>query len=155
MKFILMILVMVSLVSCGKTGGSSSSNGPQEEQDRDGYLHTDAHEETELLNVTVNEAVSISGGQITFNRPVSVQDTGHRTSCSLSIASGETWQYRETSKGLEFIFPDGSKASLRPVSRTSGITGTWTSVVTKNGMKISRRYAILQDRMIINQDCEL
>lgn len=163
MKFILMILVALSLISCGKGGSTSSvasGSRAQEEQGRestprsDGYLATTRDNEPELLNVTINEVVTISGGRITFNRPVTVQNSGSRMTCLLSIGPGEVWQFRETSSGLEINFPDGTKASLRPVGRMNGINGSWSWSGSKDGVRTTRRYAILTDRLIINQDCE-
>lgn len=161
MKFILMSIFACLLVSCGKNGGPSAltEDAKQEEQETtsprlDGYLDSNSVPETELLNVSLNETVTVAGDTIVFNRPVFIQDKGMRITCSLVISAGEIWHLEKTPEGMEIVFPSGARESLMPSGNTNGTTGIWNAIVSKDNVRIRRRYSFLPNRLIINQDCE-
>ena len=159
MKLILMILVIVSIVSCGKDNSSShgSDNSREEQEDipgRNGYLDANNVGETELLNVTGKVSMTLSGDRIVINSPLALKDTGSRTSCSISIKAGEIWHFRMGNNGMELELPDGTRQLLKAIGNGSEVIGSWIWTGNNGGTKLRRRYSFLSNTLIINQDCE-
>lgn len=141
-------LMLILLVSCGKNGSSSGTSSPQQETTRRGHIDTATQGETELLNVTTSEAIVLENDRLTFNRPVSLQDSGMRIKCSFSVNAGDIWHFQRRGNVMDMEMPNGSRYLLK----ASGSSWIWNG--TENGMKVRRRFTILRDRIIINQDCE-
>lgn len=162
MKLISMILLIITLVSCGKQNSSPSSSKDtrQEEQEggrnsgRNGYVDANKVGETELLNVTGKVSTSISGDRISINSSLNIQEMGSRLSCSLTIKSGEIWHFRLTNSGMELELPDGTRQLLKAVGKGGEVIGSWVWTGNNGGIRIQRRYSFLSNSLIINQDCE-
>lgn len=157
MRLYILLLLSFVLISCGKQGGSSSPSSPEQQEGRreHGYIETERSVETELLNVTLSEAVSVSGDRINFPRATYVLDSGQRRSCKINISAGEIWHVRRSGNSLLLELPSGRRLTLHSVTNSSqDVFGSWNWKGNENGMKIQRRYTILPDRIVINQDCE-
>lgn len=155
MKAILMILMIISIVSCGKNNPAR-----QEEQERNlrpdeiGYVDTSHIGETELLNVTAKIGTTLSEDRIIFSSAFSLQEAGLKISCSFSVSDDEVWHFRKSLNGIELDFPDGSRQTLKPVGNNSNLIGSWIWSGTIGDMKIRRRYTFFNNGLVINQDCE-
>jgi hypothetical protein len=163
MKIVFMMMFIFVLASCGKDSGGSGSSTPstestrgrQTELTRNGYVDTSSRGETDLLNVTLNAGININGDRITFDRGVQAMDRGSRLSCSFSVQSGEMWTFSITGESLRLTLSSGKILNMRKLSGPeNSILGNWLWQGSEDGMRLFRRLSILENRMIINQDCE-
>lgn len=161
MKHVFMMLFVFLLAACGKDSGSgavSTVNVDSEQNGsefiRNGYVDATARGETDLLNVTLNEQISISGDRISFMRPAQATDRGNKFSCSFTIPSNEQWTFAVAGHELRLTTSSGKIMNLKRIGSGSDLVGRWLWKGSEDGMRIMRRITFLSDRIIINQDCE-
>ena len=153
-KFIF-LLSAILLVSCGKQTQSSNGSSKQEREETDeNYLEVDAHESSDLLNVTADIPIEIEGDRIIFKSSRQLKDVGSRISCGLTINSGDIYAFDLAGGRLYLTLPDGERISMKRVIPGEGPMGSWISVHRKGHSKVTRRYSITEDRMLLNVDCE-
>lgn len=162
MKLIFMTMFIFVLISCGKDSGnggpsskSDSSIERETELTRNGYVDTNSRGETDLLNVTVSEAINLEGDRIIFGRGVQAMDRGSRLSCSLSVQAGEIWTFALVAEELKLTLSNGKILNLKKLNGpANSVLGNWIWQGNEDGMKLFRRFSFLNNRIIINQDCE-
>lgn len=162
MKLVFMTMFIFVLISCGKDSGngapsskSESSRGRETELTRNGYVDTNSRGETDLLNVTVSDSINLQGDRIIFGSGIQAIDRGTRLSCSLSIQAGEIWTFAFVAEKLKLTLSNGKILNLRKLNGpVNSVLGNWIWQGNEDGMKILRRFSILNNRIIINQDCE-
>ncbi len=140
---ITLILALLFVISCGKNG---SSSGPGIEE-QEGYvdINPSAAGSSELMNVTVDVPVQITGDRIQFLRGVSLVDQ----KCSFQVNANEIWHSRQSGNQMSIERTDGTTMNFRRNAH-----GLWASSGHNNGMKVTRRLYLLGGRFILNQDCE-
>ena len=152
MKVFILLSLLVVLTSCGKNGSSSSSL--PEEETQNGYVDVNTiGTYPDLMNVTLDVQVKTGADRIQFLRTVSLLDQGSRSRCSLQVRTNEEWFYTLLGDQLRIDMTDGSQMILKRLSGVN-LNGIWTWSGTHNGLKVIRRLSLLDDRLILNQDCE-
>lgn len=157
MKYILFILCLALMSACGKNAGTSSGSDGRQDQEHHGYIDvsSDTNAIPDLLNVTLEAPVQLSGDRIIFLKSLSRSDQGTRHACALSIREQEIWTYSVGGNKMRLEMGNGQMITLNRFSSTGpGAQGVWIWQGQENGMKIIRRFALLDGRMILNQDCE-
>lgn len=156
MKHTYLIFILLFIASCGKDGGPSGASAQKQESPR-GYVEVNNTSESvpDLLNVTLDLPVEVSGDRIVFLKSGSLIDQGNRKTCSLNIREQEIWHYSSSGNSLRIETADGFILSMTKLSSNdSGLYGVWTWHGQMNNMKTFRRITLLSGRIIINQDCE-
>lgn len=151
MKAFLILSLLFAITSCGKN--DSSSSGPEEEA-QNGYVdinNTGSH--PDLMNVTLDVPVRIGSDRIQILRGASLTDQGSRSLCSFQVRADEEWFYTLSGNQLRVDLADGSQMILKRLSGVN-VNGIWSWSGPHNGMKVIRRLSLLDDRLILNQDCE-
>jgi hypothetical protein len=65
------------------------------------------------------------------------------------------WTFSITGESLRLTLSSGKILNMRKLSGPeNSILGNWLWQGSEDGMRLFRRLSILENRMIINQDCE-
>lgn len=150
MKTWIVLSLLIVITACGKNGSSSSSGDVPEAEFVD---VSTTGVQADLLNVTLEVPVKLGVDRIQILRSVSLTDQGSRKTCSFQVNANEEWFYTLTGNSLSVETGSGAEMVFKRLSGNS-IQGIWTWSGPQNGMKIIRRLSLLDDRLILNQDCE-
>lgn len=149
MRFLIPVMLLV-LVSCGKSG--SSNGGPRQEEEFNEGI--DNITETDLLDVTVDVPVEISGNKIIFRKASNQLVSGAHSTCNLSVENGESWDYSVSGRTLS-LYRGRGKTNMVRVGEGSGIVGSWVSKGYEGSQFIVRRVTFVSlDRVIMRAHCE-
>ena len=152
MKVLIVSLMLVTLASCGKKSTSSQSDNEVDRQNQD--YATDIRE-VDLLDVAIDVPVEMSPDRITFKKSSQNSANGVRTTCSIKVDSGESYQYRVSGNSLALTLNNGKKLNFKRVSGENGINGSWTSDTKEGNAHVLRRVTFLSDnRMVMRTHCE-
>lgn len=153
MRFLLLAFLSTLVVSCGQSG-SSSKSGSSDDRQNEEYV-TDVRE-VDLLDVAMDVPVEISGNQITFKQSVADAATGVRSTCNVSVTTGEIYTYSLSGSNLTLKTSSGEKMSLKRVSGSSdSIIGSWTGKAYNGDQLVMRRITFVSNnRMVMRTHCE-
>lgn len=154
MRFLLLALLSV-VVSCGQDSSSSKSSGGSDNEDRQNEEYVTDVREVDLLDIAVDVPVEISGNKIVFKQSVADSATGVRSSCNMSVTSGEAYTFTVKDNSMVLKTAAGEKMSFRRVSGGNGIIGSWTSKAFKGEQLVMRRITFVSNnRMVMRTHCE-
>lgn len=132
MRFLLSILLLTAVVSCGKNGGSGSGSGAGSDPE---LQQCEVNGETvscdsiydglgvDILDASIDVPATISSTAITFTQSRSVNSQGRRINCSLSVNSGDVYRYTVNGDELLLDTPNGNIEMKRVYG--SGVVGKW------------------------------
>lgn len=153
MRFLLLTFLSVLVVSCGQGGSSSSkSNNPtQQNEEAISTVRT-----TDLLDVAMDVSVEISGSKITFKQSANNSLSGVRTTCSVAVSSGESYDYSLNGSSLVLSTPSGERMNLSRVSGSNdSIVGSWKGEARNGEQLILRRVTFVsENRLVMRTHCE-
>jgi len=166
MRFLFPLLLMF-LISCGKSSTPSSSSdnrrGPavkpdvQEEIEEDIYRpeEVDTVVETDLLDISMDVPVEISENRIMFQKTDSQMLAGIRANCSMSVESGEIWDYVLKGANVLEVFKGREKMTMNRVGEGKGIIGSWSWKGYEGRTLILRRMTFVSmNRVVMRTHCE-
>ena len=150
---LLLLTFLTVLVSCGQDSSSSSSGSNPERQNEQAASEV---KEVDLLDVAMDVPVEISGSKITFKQAASNTANGVRSSCSVGVASGETYEFSLSGSTLNIRTASGESMSLKRVSGEIGsIVGSWTGKFYKGEQLVMRRMSFVsENRLVMRTHCE-
>jgi hypothetical protein len=150
MRFLFLASLLV-MVSCGQN--SSSKGGNQGELSNEEYV-TDIRE-VDLLDVAMDVPVEVTGNKIIFKGSASNSENGIRSTCALSVASGDAYDFSLSGGALMIRTPKGERMNFVRVSGQSGIIGSWASKAYLGEQLIMRRLTFVREnRMVMRTHCE-
>lgn len=153
MRFLLIAFLSTLVVSCGQNG-SSSKSGSNDDRQNEEYV-TDVRE-VDLLDVAMDVPVEISGNRIIFKQSVADAATGVRSTCNVSVTSGEAYTFSVDGSNLTLRTPSGEKMSLKRVSGSgNSIVGSWSGKSYKGDQLVMRRVTFVsENRLVMRTHCE-
>lgn len=153
MRFLLIAFLSTLVVSCGQNSTSSKSASGDDRQNEE-YV-TDVRE-VDLLDVAMDVPVEISGNQIIFKKSVANAASGVRSSCNVSVTSGEAYTFSVDGSNLTLRTAAGEKMGLKRVSGSgNSIVGSWTGKTYNGEQLIMRRITFVsENRMVMRTHCE-
>lgn len=153
MRFLLIAFLSTLVVSCGQNGSSSKSGSGDDRQNEE-YV-TDVRE-VDLLDVAMDVPVEITGNKIIFKQSVADSASGVRSSCNVSVTSGEAYTYSVDGSSLTLKTAGGEKMSLKRVSGSgNSIVGSWSGKSYKGEQLVMRRITFVsENRLIMRTHCE-
>lgn len=144
--------MLLSLVSCGEKSTSPQSENEVVRQNQD--YATDIRE-VDLLDVAIDVPIELSSDKITFKRSSQNSASGVRTTCSVKVDAGETFQYGLSGNNLSLVQSDGKRLNFRRVSGEKSLAGSWTSKSREGNTLVLRRITFLGDnRLVMRTHCE-
>lgn len=159
MRFLLSILLLTAVVSCGKSGGGGSASSDPEAQQCEingEVVSCDSIYDglgVDVLNAKVDAAATIDGSSITFTQALSNKAQGRRIACSVSVASGTVYRYTISGSTLYLDTPEGN-ITMNRVSG-SGIMGMWRSTRYVDGATFEERLlTVKKSSVLIQKNCE-
>lgn len=155
MKTLTLTMLLILSISCGKKSNGDATRDIAEANTTDVDISLEQADPPDLLNVTMDEKVTINGNQIVFSRAKALSNAGEKITCALSVQTGETWTYQVNGNSLNLQMSDGTQMDMKKISSNgSGIQGSWIWTKNANAIKIIRRLSVVNDQLILNQDCE-
>ena len=154
MRFLLIAFLSTLVVSCGQSGSSSKSGTSEDDRQNEEYV-TDVRE-VDLLDVAMDVPVEISGNKIIFKQSVADSASGVRSSCNVSVTSGEAYSYSVDGSKLTLKTSSGEKMNLTRVSGSgNSIVGSWTGKTYKGDQLVLRRVTFVSEsRLVMRTHCE-
>ena len=152
MRFVILAILITHLTSCGQQGPSGTSDKGEAQNEE----YVTNIQDVDLLDVAMDVPVEISSSQIFFKQSVANSAVGVRSSCSVSVTSGEAYSYQLKGNSLLLKTSAGQSMNFSRVSGDQGsIVGSWTSKSKLGGQLILRRLTfVAPNRMIMRTHCE-
>lgn len=166
MRLLALFILLITLISCGKTttGGSSSSDqGPEEQFENEGCTLDGCNTVTadgssvDLLDSVIDAPVMISGSEIAFQEAKSSVAEGDKISCKTAVSAGEVYRYTLAGKKLTIHSAGGNFTMSRLNDDEDGLIGTWMWRGRGDmGMDVIRTMSVVtKTRVILKTHCEL
>lgn len=162
MRFLLIVLFSVAVVSCGKSGGGSSGNRLQAQKcEVDGQaVSCDSIYDglgVDILDASVDAPATVTNSSITFSQARSGKSDGRRISCSVSVAAGDVYRYSVNGDTLYLDTPTRNMTMKRVHGDGDGIVGTWKWSGIVDGATLETRLMTVVKNMshvILKTSCE-
>lgn len=159
MRFLISILLLTAVVSCGKSGGGGSSSANPEAQQCEingEVVSCDSIYDglgVDVLNAKVDAPATIDGSSITFTQSLTNKAQGRRIACSVSIGSGNVYRYTISGNTLYLDTPEGNVTMNRV--HGSGIMGMWRSTRYVDGATFEEKLlTVKKNSVVIQKNCE-
>lgn len=159
MRFLLPILLLTAVVSCGKnSGGGSTSLTPEGEQcEINGeVVSCDSIYDglgVDVLNAKVDASAVIDGSSIAFTQSLNQKTQGRRIACSVSVGTGSVYHYTISGTTLYLDTPEGNMTMNRV--HGTGIMGMWRSTRYVDGATFEERLmTVKKNSVVIQKNCE-
>ncbi len=161
MRFLLVILTLTALVSCGKNGGGSSSRSPQAQQcEVDGRsVSCDSIYDglgVDLLDSQIDVPATVSSSDIAFNESRTTETQGRRIECTTSVMKGDVYHYSISGDTLFLDTPAGN-LQMKKVHGDGGVVGTWKWTGIVDGATYQTKLLTVlkgMNRVIMKTVCE-
>lgn len=157
MKILLNLFVILIFSSCGKSI-KNNQDPSVEVKGIQGYLDLSNGlvGSSDLLTVTLDIPIEISGDKIIIQSTRYGQDVGQTITCSASFTEAEVYTYDVTRQKLNIRKSNGQSYTMDRMNESGNdIIGSWTWVGVEKGMHIHRRFTFLSSgKLIMNMDCE-
>lgn len=161
MRFLLMILVLSVVVSCGKSGGGSGSSTPEAQQcEVNGVVVScDSIYDglgVDILDAMIDAPATVTSSTITFNQARSVKAQGRRIDCAASVNMGDVYRYTVNGETLYLDTPAGN-ITMKRVHGEGGVVGTWKWTGIVDGATFQTKLMTVMksmNRVIMKTTCE-
>lgn len=151
MRFLLLAISLV-FISCNQNTKSSSGGSPERQNEE---FVTNVRE-VDLLDVSLDVPIEISGNKIIFKQAAADSLEGASSSCSINVSSDEAYTFQVDGNVLEIKTSAGKKLSFRRVSGSgSSIIGSWTGKSIEGSQLVLRKMTFVSDsRVVMRTHCE-
>ena len=164
MRFLLMILLLTAVVSCGKNGGGGSGASvlPEAQQcEVNGeVVSCDSIYDglgVDILDASIDVTANVSDSAITFTQARTVKSQGRRIDCSVSVNAGDVYRFSVNGDVLYLDTPTGNITMKRVHHNGGGIAGTWKWSGIVDGATFQTRLMTVTktlNRVIMKTNCE-
>ncbi len=151
MRFLLLAFSVV-LISCNQNTKSSSGGSP-ERQDEEFVTNV---REVDLLDVSLDVPIEISGNKILFKQAGSDALEGANSSCSINVSPEEAYSFKVNGDALEIKTSAGKKMSFQRISGSgNSIVGSWTGKFREGSQLVMRKMTFVSEsRLVMRTHCE-
>jgi hypothetical protein len=151
MRFLLLAFSLV-LISCNQSKKSSGGGSPERQNEE---FVTNVRE-VDLLDVSLDVPIEISGNKIIFKQAANDSLEGASSSCSINVASEEAYSFKVDGDALEINTSAGKKMSFRRISGSANsIIGSWTGKFIEGSQLVLRRMTFVSEsRLVMRTHCE-
>ncbi len=162
MRFLLSILLLTAVVSCGKSGGGGSASSEPEAHQCEVNGEVVSCDQiydglgVDILDAAIDVSATVSPSAITFTQARAVKSQGRRIECSVAVNSGDVYNYTVNGNSLYLDMPAGNITMTR-VSGSGGIAGTWKWKGVVDGATFQTRLMTVTkslNRVIMKTICE-
>lgn len=152
MHFLLLALSLV-LISCNQNTKSSGGGGGPERQNEEFVTNV---REVDLLDVSLDVPIEISGNKIVFKQAANDALEGSNSSCSITVASDEAYSFKVDGNALEIKTSAGKKMSFQRISGSgNNIVGSWTGKSREGSQLVMRKMTFVSEsRLVMRTHCE-
>ena len=163
MRFLLTILLLSAVASCGKSGGGGSASSDPEAQQCEvngEVVSCDSIYDglgVDILDASIDVTATVSESAITFTQARTVKSQGRRIACSVSVNSGDVYRYTVNGDSLYLDTPGGNITMKRVHHNGGGIAGTWKWSGIVDGATFETRLMTVTkglNRVIMKTNCE-
>lgn len=160
MRFLLVILTLTALVSCGKNGGGSSSAPQAQQCEVDGQsVSCDSIYDglgVDILDSQIDIPATVTSSDISFNESRTTRTEGRRIECVTSVTKGDVFHYSLSGDVLYLDTPAGN-IQMKKVHGEGGVVGTWKwSGIVDGATYQTKLMTVLKgmNRVIMKTICE-
>ena len=170
MRFVLVVVLIILSISCGKNGdssGSRTSDADANAEEREAcHLNGQSVQCSsvrgadglgiDLLDSMIEAPVRIQGSLITFLADKTSASSGRRISCNINVKNGEVYRFSFQGDQLLMMTNQGQYEMTR-LSDGEGINGAWMwKGYVDDGTHVVRTMTFIENtKAILRTSCEL
>ncbi len=160
MRFLLVILTLTALISCGKNSESSSSAPQAQQCEVDGHsVSCDSIYDglgVDILDSQIDAPATVTASDISFNESRTTRTEGRRIECTTTVTKGDVYHYSVNGDVLSLDTPAGN-IQMKKVHGEGGVVGTWKwSGIVDGATYETKLMTVLKgmNRVIMKTICE-
>ena len=165
MRFVLVVVLIILSISCGKNGESSGSRTSEAEGEfcnlngqsvKCSSVRGSDGLGIDLLDLMIEAPVRIQGSLITFLADKTSASSGRRISCNINVKNGEVYRFAFQGDQLLMTTNQGQYEMTR-LSDGEGINGAWMwKGYVDDGTHVIRTMTFIENtKAILRTSCEL
>lgn len=165
----LSLLLLISIVGCGKetTSSSNKSSAKQEEQSKENcllnhkWVKCSSLQEADgqgvdVLDTLIDVSAEVGNGTIRFTQPAVSRDQGRRITCITQVETNDTLRYLLQGDTL-IVDANDARYEYHRFSGGPGVKGSWMwkGYKDRGTLNVKTMTIIGNNRVILRDHCEL